>query len=346
MVYHTQQQFFEQVLWPAIDAEGGVTEMLCLGDVTDRRKYINFQTAEFAKRVFFEPARQRNIRIHWVIGNHDMPFKHSMALTSHETFKEYDVAVYRAATVVDFDGVPTLLVPWLCDETRDACMQAVAEFPGSVVAGHFEFTGFEMSRGTTNFHGAPTEPFAAFPLVLSGHYHHRSRQQNIVYLGAPYELTWADHESAHGFHWWTPTTHTLDFVENPHHLFHKFVYDDANQPATYVQLLLARMREFDLSQKLVKVVVRSKTQPLWYDTFASAVMRMGAHDVVFVDDTAWASDEVPTFDASQDVSLDTVSLIHRHLAGLPWANTDVQRAVTKVMTSLYRDALDESKARS
>lgn len=342
ILYASMEQFYQEVFWPAIDAAGDVTEILHLGDVTDRRKFVNYQTLSFAKHMFFEPARERGITIHWALGNHDLPYKHSLQLSSHEAFREYtNVRIYRDATVLQFNDTPVLFVPWLCDENLKSALSAIRTFEGAVVMGHFEFGGFEMYRGIPNPHGMSIEDFKHFALVLSGHYHHRSSKDNIHYLGAPYEMIWSDHGDDRGFHWWTPETHALEFVENPHHLFHKFVYDDAEQPGTYVHTLLSQMSAMNLSQKIVKVIVKQKTQPVWYETFVDAVLRLGAYDLQFVDDTAWSVEDTANIDA--DTTIDTLALIHRYVESLPWANTDVQRDVTTVLGELYQEAADHAK---
>lgn len=336
------EKFYCDVFWPSIDAEGGVKEILCLGDVTDRRKFLQYQTLKFAKQMFFDPARDRGIKVHWVLGNHDLPFKHSLQLSSHEAFKEYaNVQVYRDATVVPFNGVPVLLMPWLCGENIDSSFAAAEQFDGSVIAGHFEFGGFDVYRGFPMAHGLDAGRFAGFPLVMSGHYHHPSTKGNVHYLGSPYEMVWTDYGDARGFHWWTPTTHQLELVENPHHLFYKFVYDDAGQPGTYVQTLLSQMKASDLTQKIVKVLVRQKTQPVWYEAFADAVLRMGIHDVHFVDDTSAAA--ATSTDEHTGPVTDTLTMIHRYVGGLPWANTALQHDVTSVMTELFLEATDHAK---
>ena len=342
VLYDVQEKFFMEVFWPAIDAEQNVTELLCLGDVTDRRKYIAYPTLAFAKHVFFEPAARRGIRLHWLLGNHDLPFKHSLSLSSHEAFKEYrNVEVYRTATEVNVAGTPVLMMPWLCEENVTASMAMLAAYTGSVVMGHFEFGGFEMFRGITNEHGLSSKPFKQFPLVLSGHYHHKSSQQNIHYLGSPYEMTWSDYGDPHGFHWWTPATHALEFVENPHHLFFKFVYDDTNQPSTYVKELLDTIAAQRVTQRIVKIQVRKKTQPLWYETFADAAMRLGCHDIQFIDDSGWTTDDIPTEEAN--TSLDTLSTIRWYVDSLPWANSDIQSDVSDLMIDLYREAAEQAK---
>jgi len=345
IVMDNQEKFFREVFWPAIDAEKNVVDMLVLGDVVDRRKFCSYHTLAFAKRVFFDPARERDIQIHWTLGNHDLPMKHSMELSSHVAFREYEnVILYKTATVVEFDGVPTLLMPWLCDENREASQATFDAFEGAVVAGHLEFTGFEMYRGVVCQEGVSTAAFVPFKLVMSGHFHHRSTTGNIHYLGAPYEMTWSDHDDPRGFHWWTPQEHRLDPVNNPFALFYQFQYNDAQQLPTYVRDKLQVMKDANIAQKIVKIIIRQKTQPVWFETFMDAALKMGAHDMQFVDETAWTTDDMQTTpEEGAEAITDTLVMIHRYVDSLPWANTDVQRDVTRTLTELYEEAADASR---
>lgn len=347
VLYDLQEAFFRDCFWPAVDAEGDVTELLHLGDVTDRRRYILYQTATFAKRVFFEPARERGIHITWILGNHDLPFKQSTDLSSHETFKEYqNVSVIAQPTVRQFHGTDVLLMPWLCEGTMANSVDALKNFRGRTVAGHFELLGFEMYKGMPNTHDGldPAEWFADMALVMSGHYHHRSTKDAIHYLGSPYDMVWSDADDSRGFHWWTPETHSVEFVESPHRLFSQWTYDDLNRPATYVQDLLTKMAPH-VPGKIIKVLVRQKTQPVWYETFADAVVRMAPHDYQFIDDPAATLDEssVEREFVATDLNLDTLKIIRKHVQSATWSNTEVQQAVVTLMTDLYTSATDHAK---
>lgn len=343
ILYKIQQAFYEDIFWPSIDREGNVTEILCLGDVTDRRKYISYTTLQFAKNMFFEPAHRRGIAVHWLLGNHDLPWKHSLDLSSALAFREYpNVQVYKRATEVSFSGVNTLLVPWLCEQNMDESLQMIQHFQGSVIAGHFEFNGFDVHRGMPQLGGLDASPFASFPLVMTGHYHHKSSKGGIHYLGAPYEMIWTDVNDPRGFHWWTPETHQLDFVENPHKLFYKFYYDDLDAPDNYVESFVAKLTAANLADKIVKIVVKRKTNPLWYEALVDAVTHMGIYSITVVDDatinpvTGIAEDTEPS-------TLDTLTMIRGYVNGQPWSNTAFQQDVLSLMTDVYHEAAEHAR---
>lgn len=351
IIHAHQEEFYTKVFWPEIDtklASGeAATDVLILGDVTDRRKFINYQTSEFAKRVFFRPALDRGLTLHWILGNHDLPLKHSLTLSSSVVFREFtNIKVYDKPALQQFDDVAVLMLPWLCDQNYTRSMELLREFEeagGTVVAGHFEFAGFEPYRGLPNINGMDTAPFQSFPLVMSGHYHHRSTKGNIHYLGTPYELTWSDHGEPHGFHWWTPLTHELEFITNPHHLFYKFFYNDTGKNGSYVPNLIQEIQSVGITQKIIKVIVKAKTEPTWYDAFVDALYKLGPHDLQIVDDTAWTEEDLDEAREQTLDELDTLTLIHKFVDGMPWANTELQQDVTKLMANLYHQAQEKAK---
>ena len=63
-----------------------------------------------------------------------------------------------------------------------------------------KINGFEMHRGAYCNSGMENEIFKKFDTVLSGHFHHKSDNGNVYYLGTPYELTWQDYADKKGFH--------------------------------------------------------------------------------------------------------------------------------------------------
>ena len=89
-----QRQFYEGTFFPILEREG-VTTILHLGDVFDRRKYSNFNTLKLAKEMFFDPAR--DFKIHMLVGNHDAYFKNSNEVNSVTlTCAEYNnITVYQ-----------------------------------------------------------------------------------------------------------------------------------------------------------------------------------------------------------------------------------------------------------
>lgn len=346
VIRNIQQKFYEETFWPSIDKHN-IKTIICLGDLIDRRKYIQFETLKFTKEQFFTPAHQRNIDFHWITGNHDSAYVHTLELNASAAFQEYDnLKVYTKPTELLFNNTKVLFLPWICDDNFIESFKTLEEFNGSTVMGHLEFAGFEMHRGMPSTHGYLTNPFKHVPLVLSGHFHHRSTNKNINYLGCPYEMTWSDYDDPKGFHWWYPDENKIEFVPNPHKLFYSFVYDDQGKDSSYVKVLMDHIKLNDLSQKIIKIVTKSKTHPIWHEAFSDAVLQLGAFDVMFIDDSAWST-EIDDHDVVEgEKSLDSLAMIKWYVKHQPWANLEIKQSVEDLMVDLYTEATDFSKARS
>ena len=64
------EKFYNDIFFPAID-EHGIDTVIHMGDAFDSRKGIDFKALDWAKRVVFEPLKQRGITMHLMVGNHD-----------------------------------------------------------------------------------------------------------------------------------------------------------------------------------------------------------------------------------------------------------------------------------
>jgi hypothetical protein len=156
-------------------------------------------------------------------------------------------------------------------------METVNASNAQTVFGHFEFAGFQMYRGHTNDHGMDTKHFSKFPLVCSGHFHHRSRSGNVVYLGNTYEFTWSDYNDPRGYHLYDTETNEIEFYENPNRIFHKIYYDDTTDD----------LSEFDLSALVgtcVRLVVVKKTDFYKFDRFVDKLYDCNLLELKIIED--------------------------------------------------------------
>src|SRR5690606_25923742 len=102
-----------------------------------------------------------------------------------------NVKMVSEPCTVDEDGVSIDIIPWLCKENKKEIEDFISKSKSDVLLGHLELAGFDMMRGVKSDHGDDAKMFSRYMSVISGHYHTRSIQGNIHYLGIPYELTWA-----------------------------------------------------------------------------------------------------------------------------------------------------------
>ena len=327
------KKFLDEVFFPTLDREN-ITTVIHLGDLVDRRKYINYLTAKRLRDDFLIPLQRKNIAMHLIAGNHDTFYKNTNEINA---LRELIVGKYDNIHVYDNnpieiypDGRPILLLPWICDENREATLEAIKKSTAPIVMGHLELNGYEMYRGHVSDHGDDPKIFDKFDLVCSGHYHTRSNSSNIFYLGTPAQYTWSDYGDDKGFHILNTGTRELSFIKNPHTSFKKFFYDDINKQMD--EVLVFDANEF--KDCYVKVVVKNKTNPYWFDLVIDRLEKSGAADLQVVEDHFNLN-----LEADSDIineTEDTMTIIRNYIGSMS-IKTDKKR-VENIIQNLYIEA--------
>lgn len=275
-------RFYYEFFFPYL-ADHGISNIFHLGDIVDRRKYINFVTARHL-RSFINKCSDSGIRLDVIIGNHDTSFKNTNEVNAMRELydhSKYEINYYDEPTVVNLGGLDIAVLPWICSGNYDESMRFIDETHAQVLFGHLEINGFEMYKGAVNDHGLSVSIFDKFDVVCSGHYHHKSTRGNINYLGAPYEMSWSDFDDPRGFHVFDTETRELQFVQNPYTMFQKWFYDDTKWP----NFEFINGFDFEAAKgSYVKVIVKNKNNPFWFDTYIDRLERAGALDIQVVED--------------------------------------------------------------
>jgi DNA repair exonuclease SbcCD nuclease subunit len=327
------KKFIDDVFFPTLRSHG-IVDIYHLGDLVDRRKYINFNTARRLREDFLDPLQGEGFSMHIIAGNHDTYYKNTNEVNALDEmlFAKYDnIQIYTNLADTYFpDGSPVLLLPWICDENREKSIQAINKTIAQVAFGHLELAGFDLFRGHKNEHGDDPNLFSRFDLVCSGHYHTRSNSSNIFYLGTPAQYTWSDYSDDKGFHILDTNTRALSFIENPHTSFKKFFYDDLNKQMDEVLLFDVN----DFKDCYVKVVVKNKTNPYWFDLVIDRLEKSGAADLQVVEDHFNLD-----LEADSDIvneAEDTMSIVRKFIGSMN-INTDKKR-VENIIQNLYIEA--------
>jgi DNA repair exonuclease SbcCD nuclease subunit len=172
------------------------------------------------------------------------------------------------------------MLPWICTDNWNDSWEAVKGSKSQVMMGHLELNGFEMHRGAFCDSGFDREEFRKFDQVFSGHFHHRSTEGNISYLGCPYEMTWSDFEDQKGFHVYDTETRELEFVPNPLQMFYKFNYDDSD-------MTIEGLDDIDFSifdSTYIKLIVKNKKDPYLFDLFVDRIEKAGVQNLQIIED--------------------------------------------------------------
>lgn len=325
-------KFYDNVFFPTLK-ERGIKTMIHMGDITDRRKFINYKTLQSFRHDFVWRLGREGIDTHVIIGNHDTYFKNTNEVNCMNTLftsfeGEKEPWIYTTATEVEFDGCKILFLPWICSEEESHAMDMISKTDAQIAMGHLEVKGFQMYKGHVNFdHGKDASLFSKFDHVYTGHFHHKSTQGNITYTGNPYQITWSDYGDKRGFHIFDTETRELEFVENPYTMFEKVLYDDRDKSYD----------DFDVSilkDKYVKVVVVNKVNQKQFDKLLDKIYNIGVHELKVIEDF---SDFDATFVSDENLQLDdTLSLLNSYIDDVD--TTANKERIKTEMKRLYVEA--------
>ena len=327
-----QLRFFETVFFPYLKKHK-IKTIICNGDLFDTRKYTNHQVLDMWFNRFFDYMEREKITFHLILGNHDLALRNTVEISSPKLFLSgyKNVILYETPTDVEIGGSTFLFLPWLCASNYTSSMQRVENSNNSVVFAHLELADFEMHRGQMQHEGMDRKLFRKFQSVISGHYHHRSSDGNVNYLGTPYELTWIDYGDPKGFHTFDTKTYDLEFHKSPLTMFHKIYYNDKDKGDDYWKTL----KVDGLEQTYVKVVVENKTDAYQFDRLLTWLYDINLADLKIVED--FGDLDAANVD-DEDLELeDTMTLTESYIDALD-INEDKEK-LKSIMKSLYVEAL-------
>lgn len=327
-----QERFYSEVFFPFL-RKNAIAHIIHLGDLVDRRKYINYLTSSRMRSMFFEPMDQGNITCDLLIGNHDTTFKNTNdvnALRELVEGKWNNVNLFEDTATVKKYGRSLCYVPWITPENRDRTLKGITSSDARYCFGHLELKGFlDNDRLPVEFGDDPSI-FKKFDAVYSGHFHNKMSGGNVTYLGCPYEMTWSDFNDQKGFHTFDVDTGELQFIKNPYTLFNKFVYNDEKYTLDqHISILM------DAKNTFCKVYVEAKKDPYLYDRFLDELEKIGPFDLKIVEQKITAT-EGEEGELSQIDTADTISYIHGQIDA---TEMSVDKAKVKVLLSrLYNSS--------
>jgi DNA repair exonuclease SbcCD nuclease subunit len=269
------EKFYNEVFFPTLD-ERGIDTVVHLGDCFDVRKGIDYWSLAWAKRVFFDPLLERGIKVHIIVGNHDIFYKQSLSINSPNlNLSEYgNVAIYSEPGTHTISGYSVFMVPWICEANAEAFSEELAYSEAKVCMGHLELAGFYANKDYQCQHGTDAKIFGKFDRVFSGHFHKKNSSGNVTYLGNPYQLYWNDEGDTRGFHIFDLESHELEFVKNPNVMFHKVYYNESKKKL---------FNATKYKDSYIKLIVEGKSTPARLNRVVDSLYDVNIHDLKIIE---------------------------------------------------------------
>ena len=318
------ESFYKNIFFPTLE-QHGIANVIHMGDAFDSRKSIDYQSLEWTKRVVLDPLSKYNV--HMLVGNHDAYYKNTNNVNSPSLLLQNysNIKTYSDPEVVKIGNLNTLFIPWICADNEEKTLRLIKKSGCKVAMGHLELNGFEAYRGHTMDDGMDSIVFDGFTKVFSGHYHTRSTNGVVFYLGNPYEMYWNDVNDTRGFHIFDTETLEHTPVNNPYRMYYIIHYEDTNYQTFDT-------REYE--NKIVKVIVRKKTNTKKFEKFVDKLYTSNVAELKIVEN--FQIEENENFEAFE--SEDTLSVLNRYIEESE-INLD-KKIIQKMFKEIYQEACE------
>lgn len=327
-VFHDYfQKFYDDIFFPELEKRG-IKECIHMGDAFDNRKSIDFWALDWARRNVYDKFRDLGVKVWQLAGNHDTYFKNTNEVNSIDSLlKDYtNVIPISSPDEYDINGFKAFMIPWICDDNIDETKKKIEKTKTNIAFGHLEITGFQLYPGCIQQSGIDKGFFNKFEFVFSGHYHTRSNDGQIYYLGNPYQMYWNDAGDIRGFNIFDTETYEMEFIPNPYTMFEKVYYED-----TPAELFKSHLYE----NKIVKLIVRKKTDQKKFDKFVDKLLKSKAVDIKITESLEVNDSEV---DFSGEKIEDTLTLLNKYIED---SDFDLKKSRVKdLLREVYLEACE------
>jgi len=319
-------KFYQEVFFPYLE-EHGIKTVIDMGDTFDSRKGIDFSALTWAKDNYYDRLEELGCTVHTIVGNHTAYYKNTNDVNAVDLLlREYgNVITYSEATEVKIDNLDVLFIPWINQENEETTLKKIKSSVCDCAMGHLELRGFRVNKQVVMEHGLSSELFKDYSTVFSGHYHTRSTDGTVHYLGNPYEMFANDVGDRRGFTIFDTETKEFFPVDNPYRLFYNVYYED-----TPAQTFDTR----ELENKIVKVIVRKKTNLKQFEKFIDKLHASDVAELEIVE--SFVEEGVEDFEAFE--SEDTLSILNRYIEEAE-INLDKSK-VQRMMQEIYQEACE------
>lgn len=320
-------KFYDDIFFPTLEKRK-IKTVIHLGDAFDSRKGVDYWALDWAKENVYDRFQDLGITVYNIVGNHDAYYKNSNEINAIDTLLQQYFNVVRVSKPAEYiiEGMKTVLLPWICSDNEKETFKLLEETEAKVVFGHLELNGFSVYPGQYQQEGLDKKVFQKFERVFSGHYHTRSDDGKIFYLGNPYQMFWNDVDDIRGFNIFDTNEYELEKFDNPYNMFERIYYDETDY------------KKFDtshLTNKMVKIVVRKKEDHLKFDKFVDSVLKVNPLELKIVENIDVFDDDV---DCSDITTEDTLGILDKYVQE---ADFDLNKdMVKKLLRDVYKEALE------
>ena len=320
-------KFYNDIFFPTLKKEN-IKTVVHLGDAFDNRRGVDYWALKWAKENVYDKFLNLGIEVYNIVGNHDSYYKNTNDVNAVDILlREYEnVIKISSPKEYTVGGIDSVFLPWICSDNEKQVVELLNKSEAKVVYGHLELSGFLAFPGHVHTDGMNKDIFNKFDRVFSGHYHTRSDDGKIYYLGNPYQMFWSDVDDLRGFHIFDTDTFEMTFIKNPYNMFERIYYNDE------------KYKEFSFSpvqNKMVKLIVNKKEDYKNFEKCVDKILKENPMELKIIETTTLSDDSVEFSDIECE---DTWTILDKYVEESEF-NLD-KSIVKKLIREVYKEALE------
>jgi len=202
--YKRQSDYFKEIVFPYIKQHVEQTDeasiLVITGDMFENDDSINTIMMNNVINMFYEFSQI--IDIHLIVGNHDTPYKNKNDVNTIKPFYYMkNVHVYdKPAKIETADDRHIVMMPWFSDETKVKEILSNPENHDCYTVGHNYVNGFMYENGMPIQNVLTIEDHSNIKIAFYGHNHKKQVKDNVISVGAPYQMKKSDIMNEPGFY--------------------------------------------------------------------------------------------------------------------------------------------------
>ena len=251
------------------------------------------------------------------------------------------VNIIDSCQTIKYGSCTFACVPWITDDNEKESLAFIKDAQADVLLGHLELQGFTIYLTDTSHKGLTRNLFQKFEKTLLGHFHTRSNQDEVYYLGAPWQNTWIDWGDRKGFHVFDTETRELEFIPNENEMFVKILYDKFTDPKELEQFNFKACRN-----KYVRLrLTRDDYNPLNVERFVNRINKENPISVQVVEDMPLTYEDDAVLKDLENGKIeggDTKTLIQKAVKNTSLSSDVDKNDLTKILITLYEKTSTQS----
>ncbi|MCS7317034.1 MAG: metallophosphoesterase [Candidatus Dojkabacteria bacterium] len=199
--------------------EHKIQDVRILGDYFNDRNTINLKTLNIGMEVFKVFLNKiPNVKFSLLLGNHDIYYNTTLEVNSLEVLSLFpNVRIIKDVEIETICNKKIVSIPWLIQNTQ-VCNKFFEILQNNekydVLFCHLELGEFLSNYDNSQKYFIKKKDLKKFSKVFSGHIHKKIFEDNIYYVGTPYQLYWSDLNLEKGVHIYDIENDKIEFIVN------------------------------------------------------------------------------------------------------------------------------------